>query len=126
MILPMEESQKDMSTLNACNLSLRTVERTLNLQNIYNVKRKLTPGENKQRWMENLKEEGTVILTGLTVSRSCTSSTTRLVDKRRGNLDKVSFRDICSSCSSSFLLSQKNNTTRTTMPADCWLKNLVT
>lgn len=31
-----------------------------------------------------------VILTGLAVSRSCTSSTILLVERRRGNLDNVS------------------------------------
>lgn len=66
--------------------------------------------ENSNKNMSNL------LLTGLTVSRTCTSSTTRLVERRRGNLDKVSSRDICASCSSSFLLSQRKTATRTIIP----------
>ena len=72
-----------------------------------------------------VKNKGVLILTGLTVSRSWTSSTTRFVERRKGNLDSVSSLVICASCSSSFLLSHKNNATRTMMPVDCWFKTLV-
>lgn len=76
----------------------------------------------RKKVTENTRE---MVLTGLAVSLSCTSSTILLVERRRGNLDRVSSRDIWTSCSSSFLLSQINNATSTMMPTKCWFKSLI-
>jgi len=73
-------------------------------------------------WVKNKK---VLLLTGLTVSRSWTSSTTWFVERWKGKLDRVSSFVISASCSSPLLLSQKNNATRTMMPVDCWFKTLV-
>jgi hypothetical protein len=71
------------------------------------------------------EDDKRIILTGLVMSRSCTSSVMRLVDRRTGNLERVSLREILVICCSSFLFSQRNKATSTTIPAVGWFKRLV-
>ena len=74
-------------------------------------------------WTWKMKNK--IILTGLVMSRSWTSSIMRLVDRRTGNLERVSLREICVICFSSFLFSQKYKATSTTIPAVYWFKILI-
>lgn len=67
--------------------------------------------------MDKWDGQNSEIPTGRVFSRSCTSSTIRPVERRRGNLESLSSLVILNICSSSFLFSHKYKATNTPPPA---------